>query len=181
LESGKLDFYGPIDEAIAGYIKHHSHLSTIPIKERTDRKGSGALRITDIRLKDERGNTFSKIEAGNAVTAEVDIESKGVAGQNIELALEFCDSGGEIIFTAGNAFSGQFISSIQGQHTFRCTIPKFPLNSQVYHINAAVHASQVLMDEINRAVVFEVLPGSYYVSGKLPPASKGMLVEYTWK
>jgi hypothetical protein len=109
------------------------------------------------------------------------LETSAASAFNIVVQLEFYDMYGQLCFVANNSVSNHAIPKMSGHQTAECHLPKFPLNTGLYFINAAIYASNQLADEIMSVMEIEVEPGPFYQTGILPPAHKGFLVDYSWK
>ena len=181
LHAGQIMYQGTIDETINHYINHYGQVKRISVRERVDRRGSGFVRLMDFNMTDQQGQSLHAITAGQAVTFHLLLESSSQPAFNVVVQLEFYDMYGQLCFIANNGISNHSIAKINGQQTITCHIPKFPLNSNMYFINASVFVTNQLADEVLNVLSVEVEPGLFYETGKLPQANKGFLVDYTWK
>ena len=181
LHAGQIMYQGTIDETINHYVNHYGQVKRISVRERVDRRGSGFVRLMDFNMTDQQGQSLHAITAGQAVTFHLLLESSSQPAFNVVVQLEFYDMYGQLCFIANNGISNHSIAKINGQQTITCHIPKFPLNSNMYFINASVFVTNQLADEVLNVLSVEVEPGLFYETGKLPQANKGFLVDYTWK
>jgi len=180
LHAGQIMYQGTIDETINHYVNHYGQVKRISVRERVDRRGSGFVRLMDFNMTDQQGQSLHAITAGQAVTFHLLLESSSQPAFNVVVQLEFYDMYGQLCFIANNGISNHSIAKINGQQTITCHIPKFPLNSNMYFINASVFVTNQLADEVLNVLSVEVEPGLFYETGKLPQANKGFLVDYTW-
>ena len=181
LHAGQIMYQGTIDETINHYVNHYGQVKRISVRERVDRRGSGFVRLMDFNMTDQQGQSLHAITAGQAVTFHLLLETSSQPAFNVVVQLEFYDMYGQLCFIANNGISNHSIAKINGQQTITCHIPKFPLNSNMYFINASVFVTNQLADEVLNVLSVEVEPGLFYETGKLPQANKGFLVDYTWK
>ena len=181
LHAGQIMYQGTIDDTIHHYVNHYGQVKQVSVRERVDRRGSGLIRLTGFEMTDAYGHVLHAITAGQAVTFNLQLEPTNQVAYNVVVQLEFYDMYGQLCFTANNGISNHSIPKISERQEVVCHIPKFPLNTNMYFINASVVVSNQLADEVLNVMSVEVEPGLFYKTGKLPQANKGFLVDYEWK
>lgn len=179
LNSGKLIQEGEIDEVINTYVNDVNKLNPVQLQERTDRKGSGTVKVANLILLDRNGENIPVISAGQEIILRLELVPTGLV-RNIEVRIDFYDTYGHLWFMSKNSVSGNMIEQIKDRTFLDCHFPKFPLNQNFYYLNVAVYVQNELSDEVVNAVTIEVDHGSFYSTGKLPPSNKGMLADYYW-
>lgn len=180
LNEGKIIYQGPIEDVINMYVNDVQTLQHQPLLERKDRRGSGQIKIASISILDAGEQPVPIVIAGQEVIFRTTLVSDRPAS-DVEVRLEYSDLYGHVWFISKNSISGSSIEMTAGQISLDCRFKRFPLNKNLYTINAAVYVRNELSDEVNRAITFEVEQGLFYGTGKLPPPAKGMLVEYDWE
>lgn len=181
LHAGSILFQGNMDDTINHYVNHYSDTKRTAVKERTDRRGTGAVKLTGFEILDQNGYPMYHIAAGSPVRFRMLLDINTVSAHNVVIQLEFIDIYGQLCFVANNSMSNHSIPTVDAPLTVECSVPKFPLNTGMYFINAGIYVSNELSDEVLNAIDIEVEPGLFYGTGKLPPPHKGLLVEYSWK
>ena len=181
LHAGQIMYQGTIDDTIHHYVNHYGQVKRVSVRERMDRRGSGLIRLTGFDMTDVDGHSLHAITAGQSVRFILQLESTTQAAYNVMVQLEFYDMYGQLCFIANNAISNHSIPKITERQEVVCHIPKFPLNTNMYFINASVFVTNQLADEVLNVMSVEVEPGLFYETGKLPQANKGFLVAYEWK
>ncbi len=179
--SGSLVYEGTMDEVINHYVQQYSKSKRISLHDRLDRRGSGALRLIDFELLDQEGLPVHIITAGQSVTFRLLLKATQSDVFNVAIQLEFFDLYGQLCFVSNNTLSNHSITRISGTQMVECHIPKFPLNTNSYFINVGINVMHRLADEVLNVMSIEVEPGAFYETGKLPPSTKGFLVDYVWK
>lgn len=183
LDRGEIVYLGKMEDTIQQYINRYSSPRNDAVQLRDDRRGSGVVRVTSMAVMDEKGYPAPMLAAGRPALIELELATTQPEVHNIAVQLEWYDVYGQLWFIADNSVSNSSIAQIHGKHKVRCLIPKLPLNAGIYHLNVLVktgHGRQ-MSDELLNAYTVEVEPGPFYTTGKLPPASKGFLAEYTWE
>jgi len=182
LDAGHLRADGPIDEVIEQYAGAHGRETDTTLAHRPDRRGNGQVRMTRIGLEDDHGRPMPAAVAGQSMVVSLRLEHAGIIEpQPAEVLLEITDAYGQPVLVAGNAYSGESITLHGNSSELRCRFDRLPLNTQVYSIQASIRLGQTLADQVDRAMVFDVEPGLFYPSGKLPVSSKGFLADYAWR
>ena len=181
LNSGKVIFQGTIDETINHYVNHAGDNQYPDLANRTDRKGSGQIKVAGLELLDIDENKITSVSAGQGITIRLFLEPHVEMIKNVEVRIEFCDIYGHMWCMSKNSISGHLITSVEKTTIVDCVFPKFPLNRKMYYMNVAVFAENILCDEVMNAGSLEVVEGEFYETGKLPPPNKGILVDYHWK
>ena len=180
LHSGTIQFKGTIDDTINHYVNHFTTNRQSLVKDRKDRRGTGIVRLTGFTMLDKNKFPIHTIAAGNELFFNIQMETTSANAFNIVVQLECYDMFGQLCFVANNGISNSSLPKINSGQTYTCHIPKFPLNTGMYFINASVFASNQLADEVLHISTLDVKQGLFYTTGKLPPPNKGFLVEYTW-
>lgn len=181
LHAGQIMYQGTIDDTIHHYVNHYGQVKRVSVRERMDRRGSGLIRLTGFDMTDAHGHSLHAITAGQSVSFTLQLEPSMQAAYNVMVQLEFYDMYGQLCFIANNGISNHSIPKITERQEVVCHIPKFPLNTNMYFINASVFVTNQLADEVLNVMSVEVEPGLFYETGKLPQANKGFLVAYEWK
>ena len=180
LNEGKILFRGSIDDTISHYINHYSETKEISVHEKSNRKGTGHVRMQSIRMLDKNRDQIYILTSGQLVIFRLDLKVFVSEVFNVMVQLEFYDMYGHIAFVTNNSISGTSIPKLHGTYALECVIPKIPLNTNLYFVNVVIYHSKQLSDEALSVLSFEVASGNFYESGHLPPSGKGFLVDYNW-
>lgn len=180
LYEGKVLFDGPMQEAIQAYSQLVEKVSGQNLEERSDRRGSGAIRATRIYILDENQNRVLYVKSGSETTICMEIKRMENLIHHLEIQLEFVDMFGQCCLVSNNQISGDHIELNEELTTITCHFPKFPLNAQRYSIHLSIRSGEDLYDEAYNALLLDVIPGPFYKTGKMPGANSGMLADYTW-
>ncbi|MBK8831771.1 MAG: ABC transporter ATP-binding protein [Saprospiraceae bacterium] len=181
LHAGSVLFQGNIDDTINHYVHHYKETKRTSIRDRSDRRGAGAVTLAGIEVMDQNGYPLHLLSAGSPVSIRLQLDLQVAIAYDVVIQLEFLDIYGQLCFVANNSMSNHSIPKLDASQAVECLVPKFPLNTGTYFINTAIYVSNQLSDEVLNAIDVEVAPGLFYGTGKLPPPHKGLLVEYNWK
>ncbi|MBL0009750.1 MAG: ABC transporter ATP-binding protein [Saprospiraceae bacterium] len=181
LHAGSVLFQGNIDDTINHYVHHYKETKRTSIRDRSDRRGTGAVKLAGLEILDQNGYPLHLLSAGSPVSIRLQLDLQVAIAYDVVIQLEFLDIYGQLCFVANNSMSNHSIPKLDASQAVECLVPKFPLNTGTYFINTAIYVSNQLSDEVLNAIDVEVAPGLFYGTGKLPPPHKGLLVEYNWK
>jgi lipopolysaccharide transport system ATP-binding protein len=184
LQSGRLTFDGSQMDALE-YLASELHATGNDLESRTDRIGTGEIRIAAIALKDAQGRCVGGVRAGQDIELALGFRRK-VARPFPQLTVQIFITThlGTPVFTQGNLWAGQTFGEIPESAVFSCRIPKLPLPPGHYRVGFRVtadHRDRDVLDAMDHALDFSVDTGDFFGSGKLPPQKGGIcLVPGEW-
>jgi len=184
LSSGEIAYCGLTETAIQTYLQDNTRTrSQISLRERTDRQGSGEVKITDVRFIDEK--TSQEVDIlliGMQVRIEVAYDkstSKDI--HDFDISIGFFNPLGELIFACRSSIMGSVFTLDQSNGVLYCKIPKWPLKSGVYSYNIMATSREIVLDWIKGAGEVVVESGDFYGTGKLPGGTRQMVfIDYEW-
>ena len=182
LSNGTSVFQGGVDEGIQYYISQNKIVSELPLVERIDRANGKNFKYTDIAITNSKGVTSKELVSGEDICVHLSYELKSNLIP-IGARLLFLDSKGivRLLMNSGmiNRTPKELNATSQGQ--ISCKIPRFPLPKGEYSIQLSFYSNEGLEDDIERSVVFSVIGGDFYKSGKEAFLTEGVLVDYDFK
>jgi lipopolysaccharide transport system ATP-binding protein len=183
VSSGKIGMDDKPVNAIRHYVSTIAADATIPIDERHDREGSGALRFTRFYAIGSLCEPTDTIRAGDTVTLVAEYESAaGVPLSNVSVDFPFSNHLGQHMFLCWTKLTGQDFVQVEPKGEFRAIIPRFPLTPGKYTINLSCEVNGTLADWVREAAVINVIEGDFFGTGRMPPGSHaGMLVDHHWQ
>ncbi len=130
-----------------------------------ERKGNGAFYFTGCRILDDSGLPVDPVIVGQAVNIEVDFRTKphGRRNGSLRLWLRFPD-GRELVLLS-TTMTGCDMEHLPAEGRLRCRIERFPVGPGTYTVRLVGVLGQELSDEVDPALVFDVIPGDYYGNG----------------
>jgi len=177
LDGGHIVFEGTVTDTIEHYLTSIETTSHVSVRERQDRRGSGHLRFTDVAVTAPDGGPV--LVGGDAEFA-LGYES-AAEPRHLFVSIAVAGPLGEPLFLCSNELSGDTLAGAPAIGTFRCAIPKLPLQPGRYSLNVFAKVNGVIADWIEHAAFFEVIESDVLGTGRLPPASHGPLVlQHSW-
>jgi len=186
LEKGQLTFDGTQSAAIEAYAASRG-AGASDLRTRTDRTGSGEVRVTGIELRNAGGEAIPAARAGEELHIALQF-SRSAAGTFPRLAAQVTISThlGAPVFTHANWLRGDGFGDLPEQGTIVCRIPSLPLPvghfAIGFRISAEERGRRDPFDSMESAAELHVEAGDFFGTGKLPSLKLGVcLVAGEWR
>ena len=186
MEHGRVAFDGTQSEAIDFYAASRAGLST-DLAARTDRKGSGEVRITGIEIRNAAGAVASAVRSGEDVEIALRFERRAaVLFPRLAVELHVVTHLGAPVFTQANWLGGHVFGDLPERGTLVCKLPRLPLPSGTFgigfHVCAEERSRHDPLDEMDHATELHVESGDFFGTGKVPPPNLGVaLAGGSWR
>jgi lipopolysaccharide transport system ATP-binding protein len=151
------------------------------LADRTDRTGSGRVRLEDAWFEADAHPVDSPI-TGQDIDIVLRYRSADSAGpRDAEFALGIFTQMGEIIMHMSSDIAGTSFGRLPPVGEIRCRVPHLPLPAGRYYLNVFCRTGVELADWVQRAVAFTVAEGDFYGSGRRPSEGhQTVLVDHRW-
>jgi len=157
LKSGEVIGEGSPKDAIALYLQSATEQSDTPASERTERRGRGNVRITDVAIFNEGHEDSSGLLIyGQNAIIRVDVSAWM---QDLACVVAIYDDMARLICRFHSRVTSS-VDAITSGRRFICEIPELPLVPGRYHINVALNSSEGLEDHLLAAQRFEIERGT---------------------
>jgi lipopolysaccharide transport system ATP-binding protein len=177
LSGGRLVARGEAKAVIQRYMRSLPRGVVIPIRDRRDRQGTGAVRFISISLTDDRGQNISGFQCGYDAVLLLSFENNTPQAVRLRLALGVDDEFGQRVLLLDTALLGADIASVApGPGAVRVLVPKLCLLPGRYHLTLYVTANGTISDWIKNAGSFDVDGGDFFGTGQLPTRGQGLFV-----
>lgn len=184
LNQGQVVTIGDVNDVINSYMDMGAESANKPLADRTDRRGNGRCRFTNVTFYNERGLEASAAVSGKPLTIVLDYETDdGTKVRDVDAFMAFYGSFGELLFVCHVRVARGAFEEIPGRGRMICHVDKFPLVSGYYRYSLEMGiAPKYLMDSIDDAGNLYVEPGDFYGTGYLPLTQhqKAVMVEHQW-
>jgi lipopolysaccharide transport system ATP-binding protein len=186
LERGRVVFDGTQSAAIDAYAESRT-VGTNDLGVRTDRSGSGEVRVTRLELRSAVGQPLAIARAGAPVEIALHFErrsARNFAGLAVQVTAT--THLGAAVFTQANWLNSTAFDELPERGVFICRIPRLPLPPGHFHLGFRVAAGEReqhgIFDEMDLAGELHVEAGDFFGTGKLPPPKAGVcLVDGDWR
>ncbi len=181
LNQGLIRFAGPQTAAISEYQRCLSS-NQISLKDRADRKGSGEVRIVNIKFRDIEGHTIDNVGCGQDFDIVLHFETLSSFRSNHVIASVAVKTQWDVpVFLHHNRMTGIEFGGLPNQGAFVCRIHKCPLTPSTYRIGYSIMLGYDYLDSISDVTELNVIAGDFFESGVIPPSSHGFcLVQADW-
>jgi len=170
LENGISVFEGDQNEAVDYYLSSEKIKEINSLKSRTDRKGSMALKFTNISFFDEQNHLLEKVQTNQylKIFLEYDLNDGDLIEKFIVSIIIYDLNQQMVASFPSDEFT--FENFNKSKTSLYLEIPKFNIRPgkyvlSIYSFNNAATPSNYI-DTINHVVKFEVLPIKYDKKGK---------------
>jgi lipopolysaccharide transport system ATP-binding protein len=173
LSAGRVELDGDPDRVIRAYTAAGgTATAAADLTEHPGRASRNGALMREVRLTDDTGATAGVVPAGGALAVRVRFAVPDGTIRPV-LGVVIRDQYGTALTGLNNRFvpNGWFEPVRAG--CISCTYPRVPLQPGVYSIDLWLAHENEDLDVVADAVRFEVIPGDFFGSGKLPHASTG--------
>jgi lipopolysaccharide transport system ATP-binding protein len=179
LEKSKIIFSGRTQDAVREYV----HISSSALREQKDWSGQQTKNptcLTGIKLETNNERAAHSIMTGEDLRIAIYYKSY-TRNSPLTFNIGIYNSLREKIIHMSTEYSENEIGGFLEKGKLTCTISKVPLVEGKYHINLSLFKGQERLDHVSDACTFDVHPGDFYGSGKIPSAKQSkFLVEHIW-
>jgi lipopolysaccharide transport system ATP-binding protein len=186
LNAGRVSVLGDASDSVRQYMKEVTEMSNIPLDFRTDRTGNGSVRFVRVYFTNNSHSTINEVRSGEDITVVIELENNtGADLTRFHLSVGIRDSSDSdsMICYLSSALQRNDFEYIPYSKIIRIgiRISKFQLVPGGYTMTLYSTVRGDLADWIRGAITFEVQPGDYYGTGRLPAAGQGQfLADYTF-
>jgi lipopolysaccharide transport system ATP-binding protein len=177
IQNGTLKGIGDVKQVIADYLSRSGHQSTATtelIDHPYRRIGAQPL-LTRVELTDAEGKGTVCFSTGETMSLKLTISTPSTI-RSLHLAIGVDNQYGTRVFSVATYLSSCQFDALPGEACFKCTIASLPLVPGRYFLSlSAGPPNQLLLDQIEDAVSFEVIGGDFYGNGKSPEAWSGVV------
>jgi lipopolysaccharide transport system ATP-binding protein len=170
LDSGKVRLQGDSRQLINCYLETvlPSTLKGVPLAERTDRCGSGAIRLTSFHVEDAQGNRLAAARSGMDIVFVFGFQCRdGEKPKNVDMGFSIGDGGNQLLFVLYSSYVRQAFETIPAVGEFRCCVRRIPLSPGRYSVGARLTVGGEEADWPQNGVGYlEVENGDFYGTGK---------------
>ena len=186
LNAGQVRVLGDASDSVRQYMKEVTEMSDIALNLRTDRTGNGSVRFIRVYFANNCHSTINEVRSGDDITVVIELENNTGADLtrfHVSAAIrDSCDSDSMVCYLS-SALQRNDFEYIPYSKIIRIgiRISKFQLVPGRYTMTLYSTVRDDLADWIRGAITFEVQPGDYYGTGRLPAADQGQfLPDYTF-
>lgn len=165
LEHGRVAGIGSPHEMVHRYLQTVSAVESIPLRERTDRKGDGSARIVEVRIENAEGGEVIRVNGRLRVSIRYESD-KPIIRPRFEIRVT--DVGNVGIFALDSDFTGELPERLAASGEVTCVTDPVDLTPGRCYVNVQMRRGRAVADSVEYAGIFDVEPSGFYPSGMLP-------------
>ena len=181
LEGGRVKSLGDTDDVISEYARGVRSTAGTPLDDRTDRKGRGDLRFTEISFESSGEPTDSPITGEEMEILLRYGTPDGKPLRTVSFGVLILTHLNELMLHLSSPVAGISFSEIPGSGVVRCSLQRCPLPAGQYSLHIWAEIGDEPIDWIEHATELTVIQGDFFGSGKEPPPShRAVFVDHAW-
>jgi homopolymeric O-antigen transport system ATP-binding protein len=184
LSGGRVCAIGDTSDCVRQYLNEATQVRQLPLESRTDRWGNGSVRFSRVHFFNNCLSTINEVRSGDDITIVIELENNtGAPLTRFHVSASIRDTSDNIICHLSSALQRNDFEYIPYSKIIRIgiRIPKFQIVPGRYTMTLYSSVRDDLEDWISGAITFEVHPGDYYGTGRLPETNHGhFLADYTF-
>jgi lipopolysaccharide transport system ATP-binding protein len=177
IDHGTLTRIGDVKQVVVDYLSRTSLQSTATTEllDHPFRRIGAQPLLTRIELNDAEGKGKTCFSTGEPMSIKLTISTQ-TAIRSLQFGIGVDSQYGARIFSVATYLSDCQLEMPPGESSVRCTIESLPLVPGHYYLSlSAGPSSQLLLDQIEEAISFEVMGGDFYGNGKPTEAWSGVV------
>jgi lipopolysaccharide transport system ATP-binding protein len=187
LKNGNLIYSGTSEDACSHYLGSSIDQSNLNIKERIDRKGSGALKVENIYFEDKTGKTVIQLISGEYVKLVMKYSKlTDEVIKSLFVAIIIKNESDLVQTIIANDELGTKLQVDNKEGKLEIEMPRLMLRGGLYTITIKISfkpdsmSNYLVLDNVENAISFTVEKGDYWNVGKINRAN-GYIQEATIK
>jgi lipopolysaccharide transport system ATP-binding protein len=182
LEDGRIAAEGEVTPVVDAYLAASHRLSEAPVAERSDRRGSGALRITRVEIREPAAG--ARLATGTRLALAFGYAAAETAPlKNVRLAVLVCDTLGTRVFVTDTRLVNADFAELPPAGELVCEIPDLPLAAGRYLLTLWATVGDEVADHLENAAALEVADGDVFGTGRTTFAANHgpVVVRHAWR
>jgi lipopolysaccharide transport system ATP-binding protein len=179
LKQGAVAFEGPTAQTLPKYLADFLRPSSESLATRTDREGSGSIRLLDVQVSVNNRACVAAI-TGKPCTLRFAFVSACKANVVSSIAFTIRDARAQFLCRLSSEDVGSSLSAGEGHGAFLCHIRRLPLTPGQYRITPTISINGEVSDYIEGAFVLNVESGDFYGTGRFSDHSP-VLLDHAWE
>ena len=161
LNHGKMIHFGDIGETTSKYIAGWEKFTSIPLKDRTDRNGTGKLKFVSCQTKAADGKPISFVPMGQPFDLELELESQDDYSKEIHMEIQIFSSSDIKVGSLNFQNLGIVPHLHKGLNKILFHFPKNPFYPNQYTVNLYSSINEDTTDYITNAAIIKTIDGSF--------------------
>jgi lipopolysaccharide transport system ATP-binding protein len=177
LQKGTMTAIGGTQEIITAYTEPAKKMANFDLEQRTDRIGSGKLKVTRVAVKRPDGTETESVPMGTPFSVEIDYKG---SLKKAYVAVMINGAVIESIIQANSFYSYDGMADLSSGK-LECLFNENILLAGEYNISVHIGEVAELADEIHNCQTFYVETRDIYNTGRAPVSSGLVYARHSWK
>jgi lipopolysaccharide transport system ATP-binding protein len=182
MSAGRVKMNDTVESVVAQYLNEFRRSSAeTDLLTRGDRTGSGEIRMSALRFRDEHGNPTQTFKTGARATTSIElVRGDAATPTEVTVFLAIVSGLGVPLTLHSNLYTGETLEVPGGRASVECVVLRLPLQPGVYRLDLGVRIGDRVVDHITGAGHVQVEPGDYFGTGQQPPSLFPVLGDAAW-
>ena len=181
LSNGQVIAEGSPRSVVEQYLAEVSFVPLVPLEQRTDRQGTGEIRVTQVSILDSKGRSIDPALTGQDIDIVISYRSRADKPiSRLDVHLTFYTQLGQFMFNCSSEGSGHPFDDLAPSGEIVCHIPELPLSPGRYVFNLYSTVGGEVADWVQKAGSLNVAAGDYFGTGQLKTHDEGFVVKHRW-
>jgi len=184
LDRGKIRYSGDVTTGIAMYEQELAPQRSIDLADRTDRIGTGLVRLTRVQILDDKKAPTTSVRTGHDMYLALGYrfeQGKYRQVKDVVVNAVVENEKRQRLFGLPSEVLATELNELAPEGIMTCHIRRLPLVHGTYFLTASLLVDRQLVDKIVDVARLTVLEGNFYGTNKLPLRSYGeVCVDFSW-
>ena len=186
LEHGKVVFSNDAESAVNYYLTNASQVKDASIADRTDRLGSGIIKVIGVDLINQKGEIVEQVISGDWLKIRLNLSANlGVIDYSkLFVGIALRDQEETRVASFFSDEMGTDFTKFKDKEYIDLVIPQFNLRGGMYDVTLQISngstRTEDFVDYLEKALDIDVLPGDFWNSGKLNRLGNYALIQATY-
>lgn len=182
MSNGKSTPVEAIDDVISLYIDSINSTINVPVFQRSDRSGTGEVKIQKAWFEKSSGEISDTFKSGDDVKIVIEYRAHRWDHQSkLAVAIAISNSHDYQLTDLFSETVGNIWKNVSDNGRIECLIENIPFNIDKYYVNILLRKDDEVADWVQKATVLNIIEGDFYGTGRLHQANQGsILLNQKW-
>jgi lipopolysaccharide transport system ATP-binding protein len=177
-DGGRVKEYGPTPEVVHRYLESAVSRGSVPLTDRTDRKGDGSVRLRSIRIESDEQPTV--ISTTSRLRIAIEYASDRPL-RHPRFLVTLSDQYGAGIYILDTSCTNELPDILPSNGTVICETEPINLSRGRCCVDLAVYNGGLIADRVNDVTQFEIVAEHFYPSGYMPGRDRVVcVIRHKW-
>lgn len=187
LHHGVIEKQGDTKSIVDLYARKAETLTSIPLRERKDRRGTGAIFVPNLEILDRHEHPVQVVRSGSEVIFRVHYEATiAKKFKRCQASVSVHTAHGAPYFLCSTDLSSASQLDLEGKGYIDFIVPEMPISKTICHLAVYLECNGEILDWVDNAVKMVVINGDFYKTGTGRVAHSGweglgVLVKHHWR